>query len=95
MLATALRAPVTGNVGWQIRTRRRIADMSTFTIQHEQEKDGRWIAEVPELPGVLAYGATADEAMAKAQALALRALAERLEHKEAKPQSISIEIAAA
>jgi predicted RNase H-like HicB family nuclease len=69
--------------------------MSTFTIQHEQEKDGRWIAEVPELPGVLAYGATADEAMAKAQALALRALAERLEHKEAKPQSISIEIAAA
>ena len=69
--------------------------MSIFTIQHEQEEDGRWIAEVPELPGVLAYGATAVEAMAKAEVLALRVLAERLEHKEAKPESISIGIAAA
>ena len=69
--------------------------MSTFTIQYEQEDDGRWIAEVPELPGVLAYGATADEAMAKAEVLALRVLAERLEHKEAKPQPITIGIAAA
>ena len=74
---------------------RRIADMTTFTIQHEQEEDGRWIAEVPELPGVLAYGTTADEAMAKAEVLALRVLADRLEHKEAKPQSISIGVAAA
>lgn len=69
--------------------------MSTFTIQHEQEEDGRWIAEVPELPGVLAYGATADEAMAKAEVLALRVLAERLEQNEAKAQPISIGIAAA
>ncbi len=69
--------------------------MSTFTIQHEQEEDGRWIAEVPELPGVLAYGATADEAMAKAEVLALRVLAERLEHNETKAQPISIGIAAA
>jgi predicted RNase H-like HicB family nuclease len=69
--------------------------MSTFTIQHEQEEDGRWIAEVPELPGVLAYGATADEAMAKAEVLALRVLADRLEPKEAKPQAISIGVAAA
>jgi predicted RNase H-like HicB family nuclease len=69
--------------------------MSTFIIRHEQEEDGRWIAEVPELPGVLAYGTTADEAMAKAEALALRVLAERLEHKEAKPQPITIGIAAA
>ena len=69
--------------------------MSTFTIQHEREEDGRWIAEVPELPGVLAYGATADEAMAKAEALALRVLAERLDHMEAKPEAISIGIAAA
>lgn len=69
--------------------------MSTFTIQHEREEDGRWIAEVPELPGVLAYGATADEAMAKAEVLALRVLADRLEHNEAKPQAISIGIAAA
>ena len=59
------------------------------------EADGRWIAEVPELPGVLAYGTTADEAMAKAEVLALRVLADRLENKEAKPQSISIGIAAA
>ncbi len=57
-----------------------------FTIEHEREEDGRWLAEVPELPGVLAYGATADEAMAKAELLALRVLAERLEHNEAKPQ---------
>lgn len=59
--------------------------MATFAIQHEQEEGGRWIAEVPQLAGVLAYGATADEAMAKADALALRVLAERLEHKETKP----------
>jgi len=64
-----------------------------FTIEHEQEEDGRWLAEVPELPGVLAYGATAQEAMAKAQALALRVLAERLEHNETGPQSISIAVA--
>jgi predicted RNase H-like HicB family nuclease len=66
-----------------------------FTIEHEQEQDGRWLAEVPELPGVLAYGVTAEEAMAKAEVLALRVLAERLEHNEAKPQAISIGIAAA
>jgi predicted RNase H-like HicB family nuclease len=66
-----------------------------FTIEHEREEDGRWLAEVPELPGVLAYGATADEAMAKAEVLALRVIAERLENNEAKPQSISIGIATA
>ena len=59
--------------------------MTVFTIQHEREEDGRWLAEVPELPGVLAYGASADEAMAKAEALALRVWAEGLEHKEAGP----------
>lgn len=64
-----------------------------FTIEHEQEEDGRWIAEVPELPGVLAYGGTAQEAMVRAQALALRVLAERLEHNESGPQSISIAVA--
>jgi predicted RNase H-like HicB family nuclease len=66
-----------------------------FTIEHEQEEDGRWLAEVPQLPGVLAYGASRDEAMAKAEALALRVLAERLEHEETGPQAISIGIAAA
>ena len=54
--------------------------MATFTTQYEREEDGRWIAEVPELPGVLAYGATADEAASKAQVLALRVLADRLDH---------------
>ena len=66
-----------------------------FTIEHEREEDGRWLAEVPELAGVLAYGATADEAMAKAESLALRVLAERLDNGEAQPQSISIGIVAA
>jgi len=55
-----------------------------FTIVHEQEDDGRWLAEVPELPGVLAYGANAQEAMSKAEALALRVIAERLEHGESR-----------
>lgn len=64
-----------------------------FTIEHEREDDGRWLADVPELPGVLAYGATAQEAMAKAQALALRVVAERIEHNETGPQSISIAVA--
>lgn len=63
-----------------------------FTIEHEREDDGRWLAEVPELPGVLAYGATDQEAMAKVQALALRVLADRIEHNEAGPQSISIAV---
>jgi predicted RNase H-like HicB family nuclease len=66
-----------------------------FTIEHEREEDGRWLAEVPELPGVLAYGATAEEAIAKAEVLALRVLAERLEHDETGPHPISIAITAA
>ncbi len=51
----------------------------------EQEDDGRWIAEVPSLPGVLVYGSTRDEAVHKAEALALRVLADRLEHGEDVP----------
>lgn len=66
-----------------------------FTIETECENDGRWLAEVPELPGVLAYGDSRDEAMARAQVLALRVIAERLEHNETKPQPISFDIAAA
>lgn len=66
-----------------------------LTIECEREIDGRWLAEVPELPGVLMYGATADEAMVKAQVLALRVLAERLEHGETMPTSISISLPAA
>lgn len=63
-----------------------------FTIECEEEADGRWIAEVPQLPGVLCYGVTADEAMAKAEVLALRAMAERLEHGESRPVDINISL---
>ena len=65
-----------------------------LTIETEQEDDGRWVAEVPELAGVLAYGATREEAMARAEALALRVLAEQLEHGEARPVGLSISVAA-
>ena len=51
----------------------------TFTVEYEREDDGRWLAEVLELPGVLAYGANLDEAIAKAQALAVVVLADRLD----------------
>lgn len=64
-------------------------------LECEREQDGRWLAEVPQLPGVMAYGANADEAMAKAEALALRVMADRLEHGEAKPQALSISFPAA
>ena len=53
-----------------------------YAVQTERETDGRWIAEVPALPGVLAYGTSESEAQARAQALALRVLAEQLEHDE-------------
>ena len=56
-----------------------------FVVDVEREDDGRWIAEVTDLPGALAYGKTRDEAVAHAQALALRVLAERLEHGEELP----------
>lgn len=65
-----------------------------YSIEYEREEDGRWIAEAPQLPGVLAYGMTADEAMRKAEALALRVLAERLEMSECRPMDISIAFAA-
>ena len=65
-----------------------------FRVEIEQEEDGRWIAEVIELPGVLAYGKTPEEAKAKVQALALRVLADRLEHGEASPDLVSISFAA-
>ena len=63
-----------------------------LSIETEQEDDGRWIAEVPELPGVLAYGRTEDEAMVKAETLALRVLAERLENGESKPVAVNISL---
>ncbi len=67
----------------------------TFKVEVEQEEDGRWLAEVLELPGVLAYGKDQDAAVSKVQALALRVVAERLEHGEAGPQLLSTSFAAA
>lgn len=66
-----------------------------FRVEVEREEDGRWLAEVPELPGVLAYGSSASEAQAKVQALALRVVADRLEHGEAGPELINISFNAA
>ena len=56
-----------------------------LTVEIERETDGRWIAEVPELPGVLAYGPTRREAIERAQSLSLRVLADRIEHGEPVP----------
>ena len=67
----------------------------TFTVEFEREDDGRWLAEVLELPGVLAYGDSSDEAIARAQALALRAIADRLEHGEGAREFVDISFAAA
>jgi predicted RNase H-like HicB family nuclease len=67
----------------------------TFKVETEQEDDGRWLAEVVELPGVLAYGDTQQAALSRVQALALRVVAERLEHGETGPELLSICFSAA
>ena len=61
-----------------------------FLVEIEKEEDGRWIADVPELPGVMAYGRTSTEAAGKAKALALRVIAERIEHGEEGPELLNI-----
>lgn len=61
-----------------------------FAVETEQETDGRWIAEVPALDGVLAYGSTRQEAISRAEALALRVLADRVEHGEQTPELESV-----
>ena len=61
----------------------------------EQEEDGRWLTEIPELPGVMAYGNTREEAVAKVKALALRLMADRLEHGEAIPELADVFLVAA
>ena len=68
--------------------------MITFKVEVEQEEDGRWLAEVLELPGVLAYGENQEAAISRVQALALRVVAERLEHGEAGAELLSISLAA-
>jgi predicted RNase H-like HicB family nuclease len=67
----------------------------TFTIEIEREDDGRWLAEVPALSGVMAYGQDRDEAVARVQALALRVIAERLERREAPAEFLNVTFKAA
>jgi len=66
-----------------------------FTIECEQEEDGRWLAEVIELPGVLGYGRTPEEAISRVQASGLRVLADRIEHGEETSALMSISFAMA
>jgi predicted RNase H-like HicB family nuclease len=66
-----------------------------FSVELEQGSDGRWIAEVRDLPGVLAYGESREDALAHVQALALRVLAERLDLGETAPESFSVSFRAA
>jgi len=66
-----------------------------FDIEIEQEEDGRWIAEIPDLPGVMLYGQTLEDARSKVQALALRVLAERIENGETQPELFSVAFNAA
>ena len=65
-----------------------------FKVQTETETDGRWIAEIPDLPGVMAYGATEREAVASAQALALRVLADRIEEQKEPAETVTVSIEA-
>lgn len=67
----------------------------TLTIELEREDDGRWLAEIATLPGVMCYGADRDEAVAKVQALALRVIAERLEHRETPAEFLNVSFKAA
>ena len=67
----------------------------SFPIELDREDDGRWIAEIRELPGALCYGSSRDEAIARVQALALRVLADRLEHAEAPAELLNVSFRAA
>lgn len=66
-----------------------------LTVEIEREDDGRWIAEVVDLLGVMAYGDTRDQAVARAEALALRVIADRLENEEAGPDLVAVSFRAA
>lgn len=61
-----------------------------LTIELERETDGRWIAEIPALPGVMAYGESPDNAVARVEALALRVLADEIEHGERSAADLSV-----
>jgi predicted RNase H-like HicB family nuclease len=66
-----------------------------YKVETEVETDGRWIAEIPDLPGVLAYGSTEKEAVASAQALALRVLADRIEEQKEPAETVTVSIESA
>lgn len=66
-----------------------------YKIETEREADGRWIAEIVDVPGVLAYGATEKEAVASAQALAFRVLADRIEQQKEPAETVTVSIEAA
>ena len=66
-----------------------------FSIEIDREEDGRWIAEVPGLAGVMCYGSSREDAVAHVQALALRVLAERLEQSEAPVEFLNVTFQAA
>ena len=69
-------------------------EVRQLTIETEREADGRWIAEVPELPGVMVYGSTREIALAQAEVLALRVLAENIEEDGRPAEAIEIRLAA-
>jgi predicted RNase H-like HicB family nuclease len=64
-------------------------DQINFTVEFDREEDGRWIAEIPELPGVMSYGSTREEAFARTEAIALRVLADRIEKQDSAPRTLS------
>jgi predicted RNase H-like HicB family nuclease len=66
-----------------------------YKVETEREEDGRWIADIVDLPGVLAYGATEKEAVASVQALALRIIADRIEEQKEPTESVTVSIEAA
>ena len=72
-----------------------VQSMFAYTVETDREDDGRWIAEVPELPGVLAYGDTREQAIAHAEALALRVLADEIEQSGSAEAAMSVSFAEA
>ena len=67
----------------------------TLSVEFERETDGRWIADIPDLPGVMVYGSTRDEASARVKALALRCIADRLEQGQTAPDLATLTFRAA
>ena len=70
------------------------AEAFNLKVDFSREDDGRWLADIPALPGVTAYGRTRKQAVASAEALALRVIADRLEYGEAMPEQVTISFAA-